>query len=133
MANIRKYNDNNSLDSFFDSFFMTGKFPPVDIYETPKEYVIKAELAGYDEGRINLYVEKHVLHIASGEKEEEHEDKNRKYFMKERTVRSFERSFTLPEDASEENLSATYKQGILTVTVPKMPKAEPKKIEVRIN
>ena len=133
MANIRKYNDNNSLDSFFDSFFMTGKFPPVDIYETPKEYVIKAELAGYDEGRINLYVEKHVLHIASGEREEEHEDKNRKYFMKERTVRSFERSFTLPEDASEENLSATYKQGILTVTVPKMPKAEPKKIEVRIN
>ena len=133
MANIRKYNDNNSLDSFFDSFFMTGKFPPVDIYETPKEYVIKAELAGYDEGRINLYVEKHVLHIASGEKEEEHEDKNRKYFMKERVVRSFERSFTLPEDASEENLSATYKQGILTVTVPKMPKAEPKKIEVRIN
>ena len=133
MANIRKYNDNNSLDSFFDSFFMTGKFPPVDIYETPKEYVIKAELAGYDEGRINLYVEKHVLHIASGEREEEHEDKNRKYFMKERVVRSFERSFTLPEDASEENLSATYKQGILTVTVPKMPKAEPKKIEVRIN
>ena len=133
MANIRKYSDNTSLDSFFDSFFMTGKFPPVDIYENDKEYVIRAELAGYDESKINLYVEKHVLHIASGEKEEEKEDKNRKYFIRERSVRSFERSFTLPEDASEENLSATYKQGILTVTVPKMPKAEPKKIEVRIN
>lgn len=133
MANIRKYNDSTSLDSFFDSFFMTGKFPPVDIYENDKEYVIKAELAGYDEGKINLYVEKHVLHIASGEKEDMHEDKDRKYFIRERSVRSFERSFTLPEDAAEENLSATYKQGILTVTVPKMPKTEPKKIEVRIN
>ena len=42
MADIRKYSNNNSLDSFFDSFFMTGKFLPVDIYENPNEYVIKA-------------------------------------------------------------------------------------------
>ena len=133
MADIRKYNNNNSLDSFFDSFFMTGKFPPVDIYENPNEYVIKAELAGYDEGKINLYIEKHVLHIASGEKEEKHEDKDRKYLIRERAVRSFERSFTLTEDAAEENLTATYKQGVLTVVVPKLPKEEPKKIEVRIN
>ena len=81
----------------------------MDIYENPNEYVIKAELAGYDEGKINLYIEKHVLHIASGEKEEKHEDKDRKYLIRERAVRSFERSFTLPEDAAEENLTATYK------------------------
>ena len=62
-----------------------------------------------------------------------HEDKDRKYLIRERAVRSFERSFTLPEDAAEENLSATYKQGVLTVVVPKLPKEEPKKIEVRIN
>ncbi len=128
----RKYN-NNSYNDIFDSLFNVSKFPPVDIYENDKGYVITAELAGYDEDKINIFAEKHVLHIASDEHENAKEHSDRKYLIKERSVKSFERSFTLPEDADEEKISASYKMGILSVFIPKMPKVEPKKIAVKIN
>ena len=128
----RKYN-NNSYNDIFNTLFSVSKFPPVDIYENDKGYVITAELAGYDEDKINIFAEKHVLHIASDEHENAKENSDRKYLIKERSVKSFERSFTLPEDAIEENIKASYKMGILSVFIPKMPKVEPKKIEVKIN
>lgn len=128
----RKYN-NNSYNDIFNTLFSVSKFPPVDIYENDKGYVITAELAGYDEDKINIFAEKHVLHIASDEHENTKENSDRKYLIKERSVKSFERSFTLPEDANEENITASYKMGILSVFIPKMPKVEPKKIEVKIN
>ena len=128
----RKYN-NNSYNDIFNTLFSVSKFPPVDIYENDKGYVITAELAGYDEDKINIFAEKHVLHIASDEHENAKENRDRKYLIKERSVKSFERSFTLPEDANEENITASYKMGILSVFIPKMPKVEPKKIEVKIN
>ena len=128
----RKYN-NNSYNDIFNTLFSVSKFPPVDIYENDKGYVITAELAGYDEDKINIFAEKHVLHIASDEHENAKENSDRKQLIKERSVKSFERSFTLPEDANEENITASYKMGILSVFIPKMPKVEPKKIEVKIN
>ena len=128
----RKYN-NNSYNDIFNTLFSVSKFPPVDIYENDKGYVITAELAGYDEDKINIFAEKHVLHIASDEHENAKENSDRKYLIKERSVKSFERSFTLPEEANEENITASYKMGILSVFIPKMPKVEPKKIEVKIN
>ena len=128
----RKYN-NNSYNDIFNTLFSVSKFPPVDIYENDKGYVITAELAGYDEDKINIFAEKHVLHIASDEHENAKENSDRKYLIKERSVKSFERSFTLLEDANEENITASYKMGILSVFIPKMPKVEPKKIEVKIN
>ena len=128
----RKYN-NNSYNDIFNTLFSVSKFPPVDIYENDKGYVITAELAGYDEDKINIFAEKHVLHIASDEHENAKENSDRKYLIKERSVKSFERSFTLPENANEENITASYKMGILSVFIPKMPKVEPKKIAVKIN
>ena len=128
----RKYN-NNSYNDIFNTLFSVSKFPPVDIYENDKGYVITAELAGYDEDKINIFAEKHVLHIASDEHENAKENSDRKYLIKERSVKAFERSFTLPEDANEENITASYKMGILSVFIPKMPKVEPKKIAVKIN
>ena len=80
-------------------------------------------------------MEDHILHISGEEKEEnkEKDKENKKYIMKERKVASFERSFSLPEDADEEKLEARYVKGILSIEIPKKVKAEPKKIEVRIN
>ena len=73
-----------------------------------------------------------TLHISSHENEKK-EDKDKKYLIRERSVKSFERSFTLPEDAEEEKISASYQKGILSVFIPKKPKEEPKKIAVKIN
>ena len=122
----------NSYNDFFDTLFTVSKFPPVDIYENNNGYVITAELAGYDEDKINIYAEKHVLHISSHENEKK-DDKDKKYLIRERSVKAFERSFTLPEDAEEEKISASYQKGILSVFIPKKPKEEPKKIAVKIN
>ena len=77
-------NNNNSYNDFFDTFFTVSKFPPVDIYENNNGYVITAELAGYDEDKINIYAEKHVLHISSHENEKK-EDKDKKYLIRERS------------------------------------------------
>ena len=74
-------------------------------------------------------MEDHVLHI----KGEEKDNKERKYIVRERSVTSFERSFTLPEDADETKVEASFRKGILSVKVAKMAKEEPKKIEVKIN
>jgi len=138
MANIQKYNRDldRSLDRFFDDFFgdwagKTMKIPPVDIEERDKEYVIKAEVPGFEEESIRLYVENHILHIAGEMVKEEKSDK--KYLLRERKSQSFERTFALPEGVEEENLKADYGKGVLTITVPKAVKAEPKKIEVKIN
>ena len=73
----RKYN-NNSYNDIFNTLFSVSKFPPVDIYENDKGYVITAELAGYDEDKINIFAEKHVLHIASDEHENAKENSDRK-------------------------------------------------------
>ena len=140
MANIQKYNRDydRSLDNFFDNFLSdwgvkTSKFPPVDIEENKDSFVIKAEMPGFNEENIKLYVEKHVLHISAESSSNESEKEGKKYLVRERKVSSFERSFTLPEGVNEEALSASYNKGVLTVSIPKAEKAEVKKIDVKIN
>lgn len=140
MADIQKYNRDfdRSLDTFFDNFFgdwgvRTSKVPPVDIEEHKDSFVIKAEMPGFNEENIKLYVEKHILHIAAEAGSAETEKDGRKYLLRERKTVSFERSFTLPEGVNEEELKASYDKGVLTVTVPKAAKPEAKKIDVKIN
>lgn len=129
------------LDSIFSDLFGTLnsslRVPSVNILDNEKSYVIEAEVPGYKEENISLSVENHVLKIASvdEEKTEEKDEKKaeNKYIVREVMKSSFERSFTLPEGVDEDNINAEYSNGILTVTLPKIPKAEPKKIEVKIN
>ena len=101
-------------------------------FEVAYDYFDINKIINYDEDKINIYAEKHILHISSHENEKK-EDKDKKYLIRERSVKSFERSFTLPEDAEEEKISASYQKGILSVFIPKKPKEEPKKIAVKIN
>ncbi len=131
---IMKYQRNyNDLDSLIDSIFTGVKMPPVDVKESKTGYSISAEIPGYKESDISLYVENHVLTI-EGKKEEKEDEKNgKKYLIKERVSRNFKRSFTLPEDADEDGISATFKNGVLEIDLPRTAKAEPKKIEVKVN
>ena len=126
----RHYND---LDGLIDSLFTGVKIPPVDIKETASGYAISAEIPGYKENEINLSVENHVLTL-EGKKEEKKDEKDgKKYLVRERVVRDFKRSFTLPEDADEEKVSASFKNGVLEIDLPKTEKAQPKRIEVKAN
>ena len=124
----------NDFDTFFDNVFgnwgvRNSTFPTVNVYEDAKAFYVEAELPGYTSEDVNIDVEKHVLHISS-EKTENKDDK--KYVIRERGFIKFNRSFSLPEGINEDAIEAEFKNGILTVTLPKLPVEKPKKISVKI-
>jgi HSP20 family protein len=108
--------------------------PAVDVSETDKAYEITAELPGLDEKNIEVKLANGVLSI-KGEKQEEKEEKEKEkdYYRRERSFGSFERSFQVPDDVEEGKIAASFKNGILSVTLPKSAEAQKqaKKIKVR--
>ena len=105
--------------------------PVADITEDEKEYLIKAELPEMKKEEVKVTVENGVLTI-SGERKFEKEEKKKKYHRVERGYGTFMRSFNLPEDADANKVKAEFKNGLLTVHLPKSEKAKPKEIEVNI-
>jgi HSP20 family protein len=104
--------------------------PDVDIIESDKEYLIKVELPEIKREEVKVSVEKGVLTI-QGERKQEKEEKGKKFHRIERSYGSFERSFTLPDDADAGKVSAEFKDGMLSVHLAKSEKAMPKPIEVK--
>ncbi|HZV21573.1 MAG TPA: Hsp20/alpha crystallin family protein [Hyphomicrobiales bacterium] len=106
--------------------------PAVDIAESDKAYEITAELPGMDEKTIEVKLADGGLTI-KGEKREEKEEKKKDYYLHERRFGSFERSFAVPEGVDADKIEASFKKGVLTITLPKKPEAikPEKKIEVK--
>ena len=106
--------------------------PAVDVAETEKAYKIAAELPGLDEKNIEVKLANGVLSI-KGEKREEKEEKRKDYYRRERSFGSFERSFQVPEGIDTDKIAASFKNGILSVTLPKSAEAQKqaKRIEVK--
>ena len=132
----------NRLSSFFGGTFprfgngngglkMADWSPQVDISEDEKEYLVKTDLPEMKKNEINVNVENGVLSI-SGERKSEKEEKNKKFHRIERSYGSFERTFTMPEDADGTKISAEFKDGVLNVRLPKNPATKPKAIEVKV-
>jgi HSP20 family protein len=109
-----------------------GVAPAVDIVEGDKAYEVTAELPGMDEKNIEVKVVNGGLRI-TGEKKEEKEEKKKDYYLSERRFGSFERYFRLPEGVDADKIEASFKKGVLSVTLPKKPEAQKpeKKIEVK--
>jgi HSP20 family protein len=107
-------------------------FPTADVVEGDKDYRITAELPGMSEKDIEIALVGDVLTL-KGEKKEEHEEKGESRYVAERRYGSFQRSFALPEDVDAEKIAASFKNGVISVTLPKRPDAQPKqrKIEVK--
>ncbi len=106
--------------------------PLVDITEDEKEYTIKAELPDVKKDDVKISVQNDALSI-TGERKYEKEEKNKKYHRVERAYGSFSRSFTVPEDADAERVSAEFKDGLLKVHLPKSEKVKPKTVEVKVS
>ena len=102
--------------------------PAVDVTETEKGYKVVAELPGMDEKNIEVKIANGRLTI-KGEKEEEKQD----YYLRERNFGSFERSFPVPDGVELDKVDASFKKGVLTVTLPKTAEAQKaeKKITVK--
>ncbi|MBN2533035.1 MAG: Hsp20/alpha crystallin family protein [Spirochaetales bacterium] len=130
-SNLVTWGFDSFLDDFFsDSLVPAGTFPKVDVKEEDKQYVVEAELPGLTEKDIDVKVENNLLTISS-KKSEEKEEKKEGYIIKERRASEFCRSFTLPDHTDREKIEAHYKNGLLTLLIPKTKEAEPKAIEIK--
>jgi HSP20 family protein len=106
--------------------------PAVDIYETPNELVVKADLPGVDEKDIDIRVEDNLLTIR-GERKFEKNVSEDNYLRVERTYGTFSRSFSLPNTINPEGIHAEYKNGVLTVNLPKREESKPRQVKVSVN
>jgi HSP20 family protein len=106
--------------------------PTLDLAATDTEYTISLELPGVEVDDVKLELVHDTLKI-SGEKKQEREQKEKDFYRIERSYGSFQRILSLPEDADKENIKAAFKNGIMTVTVPrKTPRQlDVKRIEVQ--
>jgi len=136
-----KYNPRNSMklyddfDKILESFFNTGsspqvRMPSVDIRENESGYTLEAELPGLTEKDVDVHLEENLLTISS-KKSEEKEEKKDRYIMKERSSVEFRRSFVLPKDADNKKIEAHFKNGLLTLEIPKLPETKPRQIKVK--
>src|SRR5215470_12107793 len=106
--------------------------PAVDVTETEKGYKVVAELPGMDEKNIEVKIANGRLMI-KGEKQEEKQEEKQDYYIRERSFGSFERTFPVPDGVELDKVDASFKKGVLTVTLPKTAEAQKaeKKITVK--
>jgi HSP20 family protein len=124
---------------FEDSFLrrtgessLTVWAPEVDIHETSDALVLEADLPGIDEKDLDIRVENNMLTIA-GERKFEKKVNEENYLRVERSYGSFTRSFSLPHTINTDQIQADYRNGVLTIRLPKREEAKPKKIKVAVN
>jgi len=105
--------------------------PPVDILERQDHLVIRAEVPGIRKEDMEVWIENGVLTL-HGERKEEKDVKDQSAHLMERVYGSFTRSFSLPTTVDATKVTATYKDGVLEVMVPKVETAKPKSVEIKV-
>lgn len=128
-----QHNMNRLFDDFFGDFGMTpfGRWgeqtrlfqPQIDISENDKAITVTAELPGLTDEDVEISLDRDVLTI-SGEKKEEKEDKGDNYYHVERSYGAFRRQISLPTEVVADKVEATFKNGVLTIDLPKSPEAQ---------
>ncbi len=105
---------------------------PVDVRQTDTEFIVEASIPGFKPEDVEITVDNGVLTI-EGEMQEEKEEKKGEYVRRERRRGSFSRTLQLPSEVREEDVRATFENGILTVELPRQEKAHPKRVPVTVN
>jgi HSP20 family protein len=104
--------------------------PAFDVKETKDAYQFKADVPGIQEKDLEVTMTGNRLTVG-GKREQEKEERHDRYYAYERNYGSFSRSFTLPDGADTDKLSASLEHGVLVISVPKKPEVQPKKIAVK--
>jgi len=105
--------------------------PPVDIFENGDNLVLKAEVPGINPDDVEIRVEDNTLYL-KGERKFEKEVKEQNYHRVERSYGAFTRTFSLPNSVDADKVTANYKDGVLTLTMPKKEEAKPKTIKINV-
>ena len=116
---------------FGDDRFFANWEPPVDIQETEKEYILKADLPDVKKEDVKVEFEDGVLTV-EGERKQEKEEKGKRFHKVERSYGKFVRRFVLPTEVDGGHISAEFKDGVLNVHLPKTEAAKPKTVEVKV-
>lgn len=131
----------DEIDRLFDSPFagltqttnvLSGWTPAVDVYEDKESFVVKAELPGMKREEIDVTLHNGALSI-SGERKSEVKHQDGEVFRAERFFGRFQRAVSLPAGVAADKVKAQYKDGVLTITLPKTEGARPKQIDVSVN
>ena len=112
--------------------FRETPLAPIHVSEEEDAYDLRIEVPGVNPKDLEVNVEGRFLRV-KGEKKDEKEEKEAKRRHTERRFGRFERSFLLPEDAQGDKIQAEYRHGLLEVRIPKIEKAKPRQIKVRMN
>ena len=131
----------NDFDLMIDNIFNDGwnlhtvpinnAHPAVDIKQSENEYTIIADLPGFDKSNINLSIDEGYLTIKANE--EKVSDSNGRYMLKERSMRNYSRTFSLPDNALDSKVSAKYTNGTLSITIPKSKEIDKNVKQIKIN
>ncbi|HEX6306851.1 MAG TPA: Hsp20/alpha crystallin family protein [Longimicrobiales bacterium] len=118
--------------ALFDRDLEQAWLPQIETFRRGDQLVIRADLPGMKKDDVNVEIENDVLKI-SGERREEHEEERDEYYRTERSYGSFYRAIPLPEGVTDEQCNATFRDGVLEVTVPspKETKGRGKRIDIR--
>jgi HSP20 family protein len=119
------------VEPFWRGELSFGKVPAVDIVEKEKQYEVTAELPGMDEKNIDVKYADDILTI-KGEKSEEKEEREKDYYLSERRFGSFHRSFRVPAGVEADKIEASFKNGVLTVILPKSAEAQKSEKKIAI-
>jgi HSP20 family protein len=127
------------MDSLWDRFtgerpteWLRGEWvPSLDVSETKDKVVVKAEAPRIDPKEIAISLKSGILTL-KGEKKQEREEKDESYHLIERSYGSFSRSVRLPAEVQEDQVKASYKDGILTITLPKTERAKERSIKIEV-
>jgi HSP20 family protein len=122
---------NEAFERSADESSITTWAPAVDILETEHELVVKADLPDIKPEELDIRVENNILTIR-GERKFEKKVNENNYLRVERSYGAFSRSFSLANTVNSEAIKAEYKNGVLTLTIPKQEEAKPKQIKVNV-
>jgi HSP20 family protein len=128
---VRLFEDNSTRDRSGHAELATWA-PPVDIYETENELVLKADLPDLEEKDIDVRVENNSLTIR-GERKFEKDVNEDNYLRVERAYGPFTRTFSLPNTVSTESIRAEYGNGVLTLHLAKREESKPKQIKITVS
>lgn len=125
----------SAFDQFFNNFFDEDKADgnesamAIDLIENEKDYQIKADLPGFNKKDISISIDKNSL-IIEANREEKKEKKENSYYRCERYSGNYRRSISLTEECDADSIKADYKNGVLTITIPKTKPSPAKKIAI---
>ena len=123
------------LDRLFDLDTSLWDLPatsfPIDVIENDNEYLVRASVAGFDPEQLEITFENNTLTIKGENREENKDEQQGRYHIRERYAGTFYRSVSLPGMIDQNQISAETDNGVLTIHLPKKPEAQPKRIEVK--